>query len=344
MAQPTPPQPDQTGLQSLPAAAQLYPRIPTALLTLAALHRLRQQVLAGRLSAALRRFWAVLDTSGGVQASWDRSVAEAAVQLTSTVKAEAARGAQEYAAAAVGVWGAASDPAGRLAPAVFGESAGDGRPLAGLLSYPAFEVDAFIAQGMDPAAALAIGQRHLDRIALTEVQDAARVATGVAQVNDRAVTGYVRMLTPPSCSRCVVLAGRHYRTNTGFQRHPLCDCVMIPAVEHLPHLTTDPRQYFDSLSEAEQNKAFTRTGAQAIRDGADVAQVVNARRGMSQSASGRLTTANVYGRPAFVTREGVTRRGRGHPRVRLMPEQIYLEAGGSRDEAIRLLRLHGYIL
>jgi hypothetical protein len=29
--------------------------------------------------------------------------------------------------------------------------------------------------------------------------------------------------------------------------------------------------------------------------------------------------------------------------VRLMPEQIYVEAGGNRHEAIRLLRVHGYI-
>jgi hypothetical protein len=30
--------------------------------------------------------------------------------------------------------------------------------------------------------------------------------------------------------------------------------------------------------------------------------------------------------------------------VRLMPEQIYLEAAGDRAEAIRLLRLHSYLL
>src|SRR5690606_23965723 len=33
---------------------------------------------------------------------------------------------------------------------------------------------------------------------------------------------YVRMLTPPSCSRCTVLAGRWYRKNAGFARHPGC--------------------------------------------------------------------------------------------------------------------------
>lgn len=340
MGQPTPPPQPQPETQR-PA---LLRGVPAALLTLAALHRIRQQALAGQLSTALGRLWASLNTSGGVQASWDRSAGRPAVQVMSAVKAEAARGAQEYVAEAAHAWGAQPDPVGQVAAQVFGQSAADGRPLEGLLSYPAFEVDAFVAQGMDRGTALSIGQRHLERIALTEVQDAARVATGVAQVNDRTVTGYVRMLTPPSCSRCAVLAGRFYKTNTGFQRHPLCDCVMIPAVEHLPEVATDPKAYFDSLTPDEQNRVFTSSGAQAVRDGADVAQVVNARRGMSKSASGRLTTASVYGRPAFVTSEGTTRRSRGLPKIRLMPEQIYLDAGGSRDEAIRLLKLHGYIL
>jgi hypothetical protein len=30
--------------------------------------------------------------------------------------------------------------------------------------------------------------------------------------------------------------------------------------------------------------------------------------------------------------------------VRLMPEEIYREAGSNRPEAVRLLRLHGYLI
>jgi hypothetical protein len=218
-------------------------------------------------------------------------------------------------------------------------------------AYPAFETQAFIDQGMPAAQATAIGQRHLERIVATQVADAARVATGVAQVNDRAVRGYVRMLTPPSCSRCVVLAGKFYSANAGFDRHPLCDCVHIPAAEHLPDQATDPRRYFDSLTESQQDATFTKAGARAIRDGADTAQVVNARRGMSKAASGRRTTERVFGRDVYLTREGITKRGQAGRRlgkrnrgVRLMPEQIYLEAAGDRAEAIRLLRLHSYLL
>jgi hypothetical protein len=55
-----------------------------------------------------------------------------------------------------------------------------------------------------------------------------------------------------------------------------------------------------------------------------MAKVVNARRGM-QTADGRLYTTEAAGR-----------------RPRLMPEQIFRDAR-DREDAIRLLSLHGYI-
>jgi hypothetical protein len=112
-----------------------------------------------------------------------------------------------------------------------------------------------------------------------------------------------------------------------------------------PH-RTDPDAYFHSLSEAEQNRAFGQAGARAIRDGADIGQVVNARRGM-------YAVGDRYGLKA--TREGMTKRGlarqrmralerggRAPARVRLMPESIYRIAA-DRDEAIRLLYRYGYL-
>ena len=152
-----------------------------------------------------------------------------------------------------------------------------------------------------------------------------------------------------------VLAGRRYEWNTGFRRHPKCDCIHIPAAEDAPgDLVTDPKRAFEAMDAAEQDRVFGKAGAQAIRDGADMGKVVNARRGM--------TTASVYGRDVPITTEGTTVRGdfgrarrdgpliqrpgqsvRSTARVRLMPEQIYLEAAGDRDEAVRLLRRFGYL-
>lgn len=84
------------------------------------------------------------------------------------------------------------------------------------------------------------------------------------------------------------------------------------------------------MDAAERRRVFGPAGADAIAEGADIARVVNARRGMYTAAGRKLT------------REATTARGTGR-RVRLMPEQIYAEAGGNRDEAIRLLKLHGFL-
>lgn len=135
-----------------------------------------------------------------------------------------------------------------------------------------------------------------------------------------------------------------------------CDCIHIPARENTADdLRTDPRRFFASLSPAEQDRIFTKAGSEAIRLGADPAQVVNARRGM--------TTATVNGQQVSATTEGTTTRGRSGSllgadetttkqagdryrratRVRLMPESIIAQAAGDRDAAIALLRRYGYI-
>lgn len=170
----------------------------------------------------LRKLWRFVD-AGNAQGSWALVAARAATMLTAA-QAEAARGSDDYVAAALAAQGAVPDPVGTVPPWAFAGTAADGRDLAGLLGYPAFEVGAFVDQGIAPNMALAIGSRHLDRIVATEVADAARVSTGVAMVADRTAVAWVRYLTPPSCGRCVVLAGRAYSTRRGasFLRHPQC--------------------------------------------------------------------------------------------------------------------------
>lgn len=126
----------------------------------------------------------------------------------------------------------------------------------------------------------------------------------------------------------------------------------IPASENVAgDLTTSPKAYFDSLSEQEQNATFTKAGAQAVRDGANINQVVNARRGMYTAGIGNLkvqaTHEGVTSRGGFGRAQSDLRKQGGRYRrsqtLRLMPEQIYLEAKGDRDEALRLLRKFGYI-
>lgn len=216
-----------------------------------------------------------------------------------------------------------SDPQGDLSALAFSGTASDGRPLESLFDQ-------------------ARTSQQFDLMVVTQLQDIARAAGGAATVNDYGAQGYVRMLNPPSCSRCAILAGKWYRWNEGFQRHPRCDCRHIPSRENMAgDLRTDPQAYFESLSPVDQNRIFTSAGAQAVRDGADLGQVVNARRGMS--------VAQVGGRRAVVSTEGTTKRGIASRQrtgrnmsQRVMPETIY-QVAKDRDDAIRLLKLNGFI-
>lgn len=204
---------------------------------------------------------------------------------------------------------------GSVPAAAFAGTASDGRPLVSLLE-----------QASSPES--------LALMAVTQVQDAARQAASVS-IAARPRIGWVRMLNPPSCSRCAVLAGRFYRFSQGFQRHPRCDCRHIPTTEDLSgDLTTDPEEYFRSLSAEQQDRIFTRGGAEAIRQGADMGQVVNARRGMSTAQNGLRLTSSSTGR------RGVYRG----PGQRLMPDSILEIAGNDRAYAQELFRRFGYLV
>jgi hypothetical protein len=188
--------------------------------------------------------------------------------------------------------------------------------------------------GQSPLQALTTAGNWLTKASGTILSDTARSAESAGVTTSRSA-GYVRMLTPPSCSRCAILAGRFYRWNAGFLRHPGCDCKHIPVSESMAgDLSVDPYAYFHSLDPAAQDRIFTNAGAAAIRDGADMSQVVNARSGMT--ANKKFTTTGTTGR-------GNASLGLKRGQRRMMPESIY-EQAKNRDEAIELLTTHGYIL
>lgn len=286
-------------------------------------HAARQVALARETSLQLRRLWRLIDPAR-IVASWGRLLPDALAVL-GTSQATAAAGAGPYVDDVLEASGVGVTAAGRINPGAFAGIASDGRPLASLLLAPGITALRQIKQGATPGRALASGRFTLDMITRTQVADAGRVAVGTAIAARPEVGGYVRMIVGKTCARCVILAGRWYRWNEGFRRHPRCDCRHIPAAEAVAgDVATDPKAYFDSLDEAGQDELLGKAGADAVRAGADMAKVVNARRGM-HTADGRLYTTEAAGR-----------------RPRLMPEQIFRDAEG-REDAVRLLRLHGYI-
>lgn len=313
--------------------------------------------------AAVRRTWRRMGSD--FDASWAR-IAPRLLAVTDVAQERVSAGALAYVPAILEDTGQAraveAVASVRAAPLV--GVAGDGRPVDSLLYGAVTHAKERVAAGLSTAQSLQSAQSWLSMTTGTLLSDTARQGESLG-MGVRPVSGYVRMLTPPSCSRCLILAGRFYRKNAGFQRHPGCDCRHIPASEAVAgDLTVEPRAYFDSLTEAEQDRAFTKAGAEAIRAGADVGQVVNARRGM-YTAQGRL-----------LTREGTTKRGRAFQALRgrgtteeladtarritrtgpemrvvtrtrattarLMPEQIQIQAR-NQDEYLALLRANGYI-
>ena len=179
----------------------------------------------------------------------------------------------------------------------------------------------------------------VEQLIASEVADAGRSASQAEFVARPDWTNYVRMLNPPSCSRCAILAGRIYRDLEEFKRHPLCDCVMVPVKDWQDAHDKGLVSSAEDLFKAGQVRGLSKADEQAIRDGANIAQVVNAAQG--------LTTADVFGRRVKATTYGTTKRAawrKANPSrlVRLRPESIYKFAE-NREDAIRLLRLYGYI-
>lgn len=312
--------------------------------TIARDHMATRRRTAHTASAAALKAWRQLDAAD-LSTSWLRTAP--------TIKAVIAAGQYAAAATAGGYVAAVMNAQGETSsgtavdPRAFAGTTADGRSLDTLIRLPLATAFQRLRDGARPSDALSIGGDLLALLTSTEVADAGRGADSVAMAADPQVDGYVRIITGAACGRCAILAGRWYRWNAGFARHPNCHCQQVPATgraELAPHLT-DPHSYFDSLSRAEQDRAFTVSGARAIRDGGDISQVVNARRGIQK--------VKVFGQETQITTEGATRhslykkavRKSGGPTspVRLTPQAIYSLAS-DRADAVRLLRRFGYIL
>jgi hypothetical protein len=234
-----------------------------------------------------------------------------------------------------------TDATPRIAPLIGVD--GSGRPVSSLLYGSVINAKERVGDGLTYRAALYSSRSWLTTAMGTLLSDTARQSESLG-IGVRRTGGYVRMLVPPTCDRCIVLAGKHYTSATAFLRHPRCDCRHIPASESVSSdLTVNPNAYFDGMSAEAQDATFGQAGAEAIRSGADVSQVVNAKRGM--------TVSQVGGQRIATTTEGTTRRGIARRRmgssqtapVRLMPETI-ASVATDHDDYLRLLKRYGYVL
>ena len=299
--------------------------------------------LAARANKAGQDAWKQVD-SKNIRESWRYISGLLAISLAAAQEEAAWLGAS-YGAQTLAAQGLYSPPDGWVNPAAFGGYSTNGVPLEQSLYAAAPSALRRITDGASVASALSSGQVLAGQISQSMVVESGRQAAGVdTYVRQR--VGYVRMVNPGACDRCVLLAGKYYRNNEGFLRHPRCQCIHVQTNAQAAQdegLIADPYEYFNSLSEEAQDKAFTKAGAQAIRDGADMGQVVNSRKGMSYPGESRDGTRRGQ-RAKDTTFAGSSRRAHtGGIKNRLTPDAIYRQ-GLPRDETLELLRQQGYIL
>lgn len=280
---------------------------------------LQQQQIAAVTVASTKKLWRRMDAD--FAGSW-ASVAPVMLQTVQLGRAAVAATSLAYTPAVLKETNQVAPAAGTVNTAAFLATAPDGRPMDSLLSESVIRAKVAVKGGASASAALASAESWLTGMLLTVMADTGRGIVGADIAQRPALGGYVRMLNPPSCSRCAILAGKWFRWNQGFLRHPHCDCRHIPASEAIAgDLTTDPYAYFNSLSKDDQTATFGRIEARAIRDGADIYRVENVKlRGLA-TAKGHLR----YGTPS-----------------RMTVDDIYRVAG-TRTNAIKLMQREGYI-
>lgn len=322
-------------------------------------HLRRREEMSGRVARNAARLWRSIE-SQNLDAGWDR-IAPQLERLVASGQYRAAAMAPRYTGAALAEQGA-TVASGAIVASAFTGVALDGRAVAPELYTAATTTKRLIGSGVGVGQAFRAGTALMSLLTAQLVRDAGNMADKVSAVS-RGTVQYARVLSPGACSRCAILAGTGNFTKH-FERHPGCKCTTVPVRngEKAPEgIFSNSGEYFNSLSEVEQDRIFTKSGAAAIRSGASEISVVNARRGMySVTQPGSLvsratprTLVGPDGKPfqAYVTAENRMRLGspyrvdgsRRTSQVRLMPETIMKLAGDDPAKATELLRKFGYL-
>ena len=130
------------------------------------------------LAVALgRRFWRHV-IPGVLSGSWELQIGRLLPALEQ-IQLQAASVGASYGASSLASQGVYEAPAAFVDPRGFAGTAPDGRSLEGLLYSVVPGVKGFIANGMDPRAALRSGGALLDRNMRTLVSDTGRAASSV---------------------------------------------------------------------------------------------------------------------------------------------------------------------
>ncbi|ONI87362.1 hypothetical protein ALI22I_23365 [Saccharothrix sp. ALI-22-I] len=312
-------------------------------------YRAQQRIVRAAVDQA-QTAWTQLDPRDP-SASWVEEIRPQVVTAVEEAQQESAALAPLYIAGTLLAAGAVSAPLALLVASAFVGMAANGLVLSALMDFAFGYYRRAKAADVPETEARALGLAKLLTYVATETNDTARLAVHVGAVVEPDIAGYERVVTLPACGRCILLSGRLYRFSTGFLRHPNCDCSMRPVTSEQWReggSSRSPQALFDGMTRAQQDKAFGKGEAAAIRAGADIGRVVNAR---------RRNQVYVAGGYEF-TREATTTRGIGRQLGELAkrggryrrsqvprPTAAQLVNAVSQDQAelIRQLRRFGYL-
>jgi hypothetical protein len=333
---------------------------------------LRRLITANKVSYQVERLWRRVDY-GNVAASV-AAVSAPLLQMLVAAQEQVARQSEPFMAAVDDYYGVSSTAA--VHPEAFAGMTQDGVGLDSAVLFSSQVMFDQITRGVTPDQVLTAGKTFVQQVGRTAVLDAGREADRVQMFARPQYKQWVRQIGPGACSRCIQLAGIA-SWQKAFARHPNCHCVAVPAAETFDGaIETSPKAYFDQLSRAEQDRRFTKAGAEVIREGADLQRVVNARRGALGIKYGPRvlpgTTPRTLGSigrtiqprnigdqeyPIWVY-ETVEMTGKRARKIykygtldrrlpqgtRLMPETILKIARGDRARLTQLLQHYGYLV
>jgi len=341
----------------------------TALSEYAEQFQSRLDVLSERTARRVTGLWRGAQ-AGDLDVGWD-AVAPTLGDVMSSAQVAAAQAGAIYAARSLTMQGSSGGE--KVVAEAFAGVTREGRAVVPELYASVTTTKTLIGAGGGVPAAFRAGVGVLSVLAANIIRDSGRGAAATAAVSAGS-RHYVRVVQPGACSRCAQLAGV-VGFRRPFARHPRCRCTSMWLTDNeAPEgFFSSSADYFDSLSEAEQDRVFTKSGAWAIREGADISKVVNARRGALQAAQrpdgsylrARLrpqvigvkadgSPLTVYATPEGTTARSRWARGQGLDQrltderyrrtssLRLMPEQIQTMSQ-SPEHARELLRKYGYL-
>lgn len=239
---------------------------------------------------AILRLWKTVDQSA-ISPSWAEQLPEALAILVAaqTVGAELADPYLTEALDDADLDYPTVDPGALIGPG-----------LDALLYRPAVEAKTLISQGAAVNQALLRASGVLSTYVTTGIGDTSRLAVTSGMAGRRHASGYYRFLRAPSCARCAIMAGRFYKWNRGFKRHPRCDC------GHRPVRNASDTSAYDTRKAIERGEVtgLSKANTKAILEyGANPSQVVNAQKGMYDVGQFTATTT------------GTTRRGIAGARI-----------------------------